>query len=66
MDTHAPPGYRSPFLEVVVGLETPGALSRQSDVFYRDVQLTAFVAAARYGEVGGNALVVPNVAYENL
>lgn len=66
MGTHAPSGYRSPFLDVVAGLEAPQLLTRQSDVFYRDAQLTAFVAAARYGEVGGNALVVPNKPYENL
>ncbi len=64
--THAPPGYRSPFLDVVEGLETPGTLSKERDVFYRDAQLTAFIAAARYQKAGGNALVVPNVAYENL
>ncbi len=66
MVTHAPPGYRSPFLEVVEGRETAATLSKESDVFYRDAQLTAFVAAARYQKVGGNALVVPNVPYENL
>lgn len=66
MDTHAPAGYRSPFLDLIEGVEVPGALSTQSDVFYRDAQLTAFIAAARYQEVGGNALIVPNVPYENL
>lgn len=63
---HAPHGYRSPFLDVVEGLESPGLLTKQSDVFYRDAQLTAFVAAARYQAVGGNALVMPNEPYENL
>jgi histidine triad (HIT) family protein len=66
MLTHAPPGYRSPFLDMVESVETPELLTKQSDVFYRDAQLTAFIAAARYQEVGGNALVVPNVPYENL
>ena len=64
--THAPPGYRSPFLEVVEGLEPPTTLTKQSDVFYRDAQLTAFISAARYQAVGGNALIVPNIPYENL
>ncbi len=66
MITHAPPGYRSPFLDVVEGLEPPSTLTKQSDVFYRDDQLTAFIAAARYQKVGGNALIVPNHPYENL
>ncbi len=64
--THAPPGYRSPFLDVVEGKGSFGTLTKQSDVFYRDAVLTAFVSAARYQQVGGNALVVPNVAFENL
>ena len=64
--THAPPGYRSPFLDVVEGLEPPETLTKQSDVFYRDEQVTAFIAAARYQAVGGNALIVPNMPYENL
>ncbi len=66
MFTHAPRGYRSPFFDVVEGLEPPGTLTKQSDVFCRDLQLTAFIAAARYQDVGGNALIVPNVPYENL
>ena len=64
--THAPPGYRSPFLDVVEGLEPPTTLTQQSDVFYRDAHLTAFISAARYQAVGGNALIVPNIPYENL
>ena len=66
MLTHAPPGYRSPFLDLIEGLEPSGTLSKQSDVFYLGAQLTAFIAAARYQGAGGNALVVPNVPYENL
>ena len=66
MYTHAPPGYRSPFLNLVDGRETPGVLSKLSDVFYQDARLTAFISAARYAEAGGNALVVPNKPYENL
>ena len=66
MYTHAPPGYRSPFLDLIEGLETPDVLSKLSDVFYRDARLTAFISAARYAEAGGNALVVPNEPFENL
>ncbi len=63
--THAPPGYRSPFLDVVERKPST-TLTKQSDVFYRDAQLTAFIAAARYQTAGGNALIVPNTPYENL
>lgn len=66
MYSHAPPGYRRPFLELVEGRETPDGISRLSDVFYRDARLTAFISAARYAEAGGNALVVPNEPFENL
>ena len=66
MHTHAPPGYRSPFLNLIEGLETPDVLSKLSDVFYRDAWLTAFISAARYAAVGGNALIVPNEPFENL
>lgn len=66
MITHAPPDYRSPFLDVVEGLEPPATLTKQSDVFYRDAQLMAFISSHRYQKLGGNALVVPNEPYENL
>ncbi len=66
MYTHAPPGYRSPFLDLIEGRETPDVLSKLSDVFYQDAQLTAFIAVARYTDAGGNALVVPNEPFENL
>ena len=64
--THAPPDYRSPFLDVVEGKGSPETLTKQSDVFYRDAQLTAFISSHRYQKVGGNALIVPNIPYENL
>ncbi len=66
MVSHAPPGYRSPFLDVIEGLETPAILTKQSDVFYRDGLLTAFIGLHRFQDVGGNALVVPNSPYKNL
>ena len=66
MFSHAPPNYRSPFLDVIEGLEPPTTLTKQSDVFYRDAQLTAFISAARYQAAGGNALIVPNIPCENL
>lgn len=66
MLSHAPPGYRSPFVDVVEGLETPTTLTVQSDVFYRGAVLTAFIGSHRFQDAGGNALIVPNVPYENL
>ena len=35
-------------------------------MFCRNLELTAFVSSHRYGEAGGNALIVPNVPYEDL
>lgn len=64
--SHAPPGYRSPFLDVVEGLETPTTLTKRSDVVYRDAALTAFIGSHRYTDHGGNTLIVPNVPFENL
>ena len=66
MYTHAPPGYRSPFLDLIEGREPSEGVSSLSDVFYRDARLTAFISAARYAEAGGNALIVPNEPFENL
>lgn len=66
MLSHAPPGYRSPFLDVVEGLESPTTLTVQHDVFYRDAVLTTFIGLHRFQEVGGNALIVPNEPFENL
>lgn len=66
MFSHAPAGYRSPFMDAIEGLETPTTLTKRSDVVYRDDLLTAFISLHRYTDFGGNALIVPNTPFENL
>jgi histidine triad (HIT) family protein len=62
---HAPPDYRNPFECVVEGVED-GVLTKQSDVFYRGLNITAFIASGRPPKIPFNTLIVPNKVYENI
>ena len=62
---HAPLNYRNLFECVVNGVEDD-VLTKQSDVFYRGPDITAFIASGRPPKIPLDTLVVPNEAYENL
>jgi histidine triad (HIT) family protein len=66
MKSHASPGYRNPFLRVAKGIEDEHVHTRQSDVFYRDEKLSAFIAVGRPPNVPFSTLVISNEPYENL
>jgi histidine triad (HIT) family protein len=66
MISHAPPNYRNPFERLARGIEDEHVRSLQSDVFYRDELVTAFVALGKPPNVEFSTLVIPNESFENL
>ncbi len=66
MYNHAPEGYECPFCKVVNGLESESIWTKQSDVFYRNQHITAFISTRWWLKNVGHALVVPNQHVENI
>ena len=63
---HAPEGYICPFCSIVENIENEHVLTKQSDVFYHDEFITAFIAAAWFGINKGHILIIPNKHFENI
>lgn len=66
MYNHAPDPYTCPFCLVIQGVEGEKLLTRQSDIFYRDNDLIAFIPAHCWENNHGNAIIIPTAHYENL
>jgi histidine triad (HIT) family protein len=66
MHNHAPAGYQCPLCQLVEGADNPDPWTKQSDIFYRDADLLAFVNVKWWGSIKGNAIVMPNVHVENM
>ncbi len=66
MKSHAPDDYQNPFIRIVQGVEDDATLTKQSDVFYQDATLTAFICSGRPPNIPFSTLVVPNTPFENL
>lgn len=63
---NAPENYDCPFCKIAKGKEEDGLYTKQSDVFYHDDYLTAFVASHGWPNNPGHALVISNKHFENL
>ena len=63
---HAPDGYECPFCRIARGTEGSDLWTVQSDVFYRDAQVTAFINARWWVNNPGHAVVIPNEHIENI
>jgi len=66
MYNHAPKGYVCPFCLVASGIENEHVITKQSDVFYRDEWITAFICASWWPNNKGHALIIPNRHFENI
>ncbi len=66
MYNHAPEGYACPFCLLVQGVENEHVLSRQSDIVYRDSEVTALISCHQWTNNPGHAVVIPNIHYENI
>ena len=66
MNSNKPKDYQNPFEKVVKGLEANHVLTQQSDVFYKNVDITAFMASGRPPKVPFSTLIISNESFENL
>jgi histidine triad (HIT) family protein len=67
MYNHAPDGYQCPFCAIVRSDFDPSfVLSSASDVIIQTPLVTALIAAGTWPNNAGNALVVPNIHFENI
>ncbi len=66
MYNNAPDHYVCPFCLVVQGCENERLLTRQSDVVYRNDEITAFICSHQFAKNAGHTLIVPNAHYENI
>jgi len=66
MYNHAGPDYDCPFCRVVNGEDDRDFYTKQSDVFYRNEHVTAFITVGWWPNNPGHAVVVPNEHIENL
>lgn len=66
MYNHAPSDYDCPLCQLVRGVDNPDPWTKQSDIFYRDGDVLAFVNTKWWGAIEGNAIVMPNRHIENM
>ncbi len=65
--SHAPPGYRCPFCELLrAGELSEGNLCVASDLIYRTEQVAVIMACDGFGPHGGHAMVIPVEHHEAL
>lgn len=66
MYNHEPEDYVCPFCLIVKGIENEHVYTKQSDIIYRDNDITAFIASHWWPKTSGHVLVIPNEHYENV
>jgi len=64
--SHAPKDYACPFCLLVQGIVNEHVLSRDTDIVYRDEQVTALISSHQWPNNHGHTIVIPNAHYENL
>jgi histidine triad (HIT) family protein len=55
-----------PFCVVAAGMDDPNVDSKQSDVFYRDPDVVAFISAGWWPNNPGSVLIIPTQHYRNI
>jgi histidine triad (HIT) family protein len=66
MYSHQPADYECPFCRVAAGLDCEDNWTKQTDVVWRDDQVTAFINSAFWPNNPGAVVVIPNEHYENV
>jgi histidine triad (HIT) family protein len=66
MYNHAPENYICPLCLAVEGIENDNTLVKQSDIFFRDDLITAFISSFLVGKNPGHIIIIPNKHFENL
>lgn len=66
MYNHEPANYICPFCTLVNGIETEQVFSRQSDIIFKDKDITAFIASHCHPNNQGHVIIIPNKHIENI
>jgi histidine triad (HIT) family protein len=66
MYNHAPADYDCPLCSIIGGADNEDPWTKQSDVFYRDDDVIAWINTRWWGEIEGNVVVIPTHHYENI
>ena len=66
MYNHAPQNYRCPFCLLMEGITNKHVHSIQSDIVYRNEEVTALISSHQWLNNHGNVIVVPNEHFENI
>ncbi|WP_151734307.1 HIT family protein ['Paenibacillus yunnanensis' Narsing Rao et al. 2020] len=66
MITHMPDSYPCPFCLLLQGTKDSRVESKITDIFYRDKNITAFIASRWFVNNPGHVLIIPNEHIENI
>lgn len=66
MYNHAPKDYVCPICIAIEGKENEHTLTHQSDIFYKDDSITAFINSRTWPHNPGGTIIVPNTHIENI
>ena len=66
MYKHAPQDYVCPFCLLINGIKNEHVLSVQSDIFYQNNNMIAFISSHQWPNNFGHALIMPQQHFENL
>lgn len=66
MYNHAPEGYICPFCQIAKGKENEQISTKQNDIIYKDVDVTAFISSCWWKNNKGHVIIIPNKHIENL
>jgi len=66
MYNHAPSDYVCPFCLLVQGKESVESQLKSTDIVFRNVDVTAFMATRKYPSNQGHVLIIPNEHFENI
>lgn len=64
--THAPKNYTCPICIGLEGVNDSDTLIDQTDIFYKDDLVTGLINSFSFGDVAGNALIIPNKHFEHI
>ena len=66
MHNHAPSNYVCPFCLFINGTENDQTDLKQTDIVFRNADVTAFMATRKYPNNQGHVLIIPNKHVENI
>ena len=66
MYNHEPQNYKCPFCRIAKGIEDEFVYTKQTDIFYRDELVTAFISSHWWPNNKGHVIIVPNDHIENI